>query len=159
MKFHNNDVSSIWTKEWCIRSSPLEVFFKKGVLQIRRKFYTQASYIRFSYSVNYTKIPEDSQNINIEENKHESWSRLRTASRKSLTFFTKSSIWDFAVVVEMSLFRMGYSLATEVEKEAPNRMNILHKESFSQPFSENSTISLNRLFLISYVNLSRWLLP
>ena len=72
MKFHNNDMSSIWTKEWCIRSSPLEVFFKKGVLQIRRKFYTQASYIRFSYSVNYTKIPEVSQNINIEENKHES---------------------------------------------------------------------------------------
>ena len=137
----------------------MRYFSKKVFCKYAVNFIRRHHIFRFSYSVNYTKIPEDSQNINIEENKHESWSRLRTASRKLLTFFTKSSIWDFAVVVEMSLFRMGYSLATEVEKEAPNRMNILHKESFSQPFSENSTISLNRLFLISYVNLSHWLLP
>ena len=44
------------------------------------------------------------------------------------------------VVVDTSLFHMGYSLVTEVEKEAPNRTNILYKESFSQTFSKKSTI-------------------
>ena len=114
---------------------------------------------RCCYSVMDTKILEDLENINVKENKHESWSRPRTASRKPFTFVTKSSIQDFAVVVDTSLFRMGYSLVTEVEKEAPNRMNTLYKESFSQPFSENSTMSSNRFFPISYVDPSRWLLP
>ena len=43
---------------------------------------------------------------------------------KPLTFVTKSSILDFAVVLDTPLFRMSYSLVTEVEKEAPNRMTI-----------------------------------
>ena len=45
-------------------------------------------------------------------------------SWKPLTFVTKSTILDFAVVLDMPLFRMGYSLVTAIEKEAPNRMKI-----------------------------------
>ena len=72
---------------------------------------------RCCYSVMDTKILEDLENINVKENKHESWSRSRTASRKPFTFVTKSSIQDFAVVVDTSLFRLGYSLVTEVERK------------------------------------------
>lgn len=43
---------------------------------------------------------------------------------KLLTFVTKSSILHFAVVLNTSLFRVGYSLVREVEKEAPDRMKI-----------------------------------
>ena len=43
---------------------------------------------------------------------------------KLLTFVTKSSILHFAVVLNTSLFRVGYSLVRKVEKEAPDRMKI-----------------------------------
>ena len=62
-------------KTWSIRSNPPppphpELFFKKGVMQIRRKMYT--SYVSLWLFSKYTKIPEDLENFIVEENKHES---------------------------------------------------------------------------------------
>ena len=61
---------------WSNRGSPPpEVFFKKGVLQIHSKLYTQPSYISpYINLAKYTKIPEDLdlENINVEQNKSES---------------------------------------------------------------------------------------
>ena len=74
LKFHNNDVSITWTKdlEHKKQSPPPhpELFFKKGVMQIRRKMYT--SYVSLWLFSKYTKIPEDLENFIVEENKHES---------------------------------------------------------------------------------------
>ena len=72
-KFHNNDVPSTWTKDQRQQKQPTEVFLNKGVLQIRSKLCTQGSYILLQlHSVKYAKITEDLENINVEENKHES---------------------------------------------------------------------------------------
>ena len=55
-------------------------------------------------------------------------------SWKPLAFVTKSTILDFAAVPDMPLFRMGYSLVTEIEKEAPNRMKINRRIKFFTGF-------------------------
>ena len=52
--------------------------------------------------------------------------QLPAGNWKPLTFFTKSSILDFAVLLDSPLLCLGYSLVTEVGKEAPNRMKISH---------------------------------
>ena len=59
-------------KTWSIRRSPPKVFFKKFVLQIRRKLHNSHHIFRCCYSVMDTKILEDLENINVKENKHES---------------------------------------------------------------------------------------
>ena len=56
----------------------------------------------------------------------EAGQELPAGNWKPLNFFTKSSILDFAILLHSPLFRLGYSLVTEVGKEAPNRMKISH---------------------------------
>ena len=77
LKFHNNDVSSTWTKHFEQKKQPppsptLRFSSKKVLLKYSVNGIHRHCIFLCSYPVKSTKIPEDLEDINVEENKHES---------------------------------------------------------------------------------------